>query len=217
MGRRSRHDAGSSRADALGSSPDRAPTHGIDPAPRASATRSCPRRRARCWRTPMRPVSRPRDGRTFPRRRATSGVRREPRVMRTRSDGRIVEPARREPFRRAGCGARDIGSRMPLPGLWATVRPRSYIRHGRPRRPHDRLESRPTCRRHHRAVTRRATRSSEADGELRFRRPDGRPSARKPAPACGPRDPVADATTRHEECGLESTRARAMPGCSESG
>ena len=42
----------------------------------------------------------------------------------------------------------------------------------------------------------------EADGALRFRRPDGRPLPEVPAPAALPADPVAALRERHEAAGL---------------
>ncbi|MGH7365081.1 MAG: HNH endonuclease, partial [Candidatus Rokuibacteriota bacterium] len=59
------------------------------------------------------------------------------------------------------------------------------------------------CRRHHRAVHAEGYRvAREADGALRFRRPDGRPLPEVPPPAAVPADPVQSLRARHEAQGL---------------
>src|SRR5207248_6396166 len=52
----------------------------------------------------------------------------------------------------------------------------------------------------------------QPDGELRFRRPDGRPLPESPALPAVPGDPVGMLRARHDECGLNIDARTAMPG-----
>ena len=59
------------------------------------------------------------------------------------------------------------------------------------------------CRRHHRAVHEEGYQvERQPDGELRFRRPDGRPLPDVPPPSAIPDDPVQALRARHEAAGL---------------
>jgi hypothetical protein len=59
------------------------------------------------------------------------------------------------------------------------------------------------CRRHHRAVHEEGYRiERQSDGELRFRRPDGRHLPEVPVPAAVPTDPVEALRARHAGQGL---------------
>src|SRR6267143_5388197 len=69
------------------------------------------------------------------------------------------------------------------------------------------------CRRHHRAVHEDGYQvERQPDGELRFRRPDGRPLPESPPLPAVPSDPVGMLRTRNEECGLDVHARTAMPG-----
>ena len=52
----------------------------------------------------------------------------------------------------------------------------------------------------------------QADGELRFRRPDGRPLPQVPPPAAVPSDPVNVLLAAHDAQGLHVHARTAMPG-----
>src|SRR5205814_7653447 len=63
------------------------------------------------------------------------------------------------------------------------------------------------CRRHHRAVHEEGYRvERQADGELQFRRPDGRPLPEVPRPPEVPDDPVRLLRVRHDAEGLRLRR-----------
>ena len=69
------------------------------------------------------------------------------------------------------------------------------------------------CRRHHRAVHEEGYRvERQADGELRFRRPDGRPLPEVPRPSEVPDDPVQAIRVRHDAEGLVLHARTATPG-----
>ena len=68
------------------------------------------------------------------------------------------------------------------------------------------------CRRHHRAVHEDGYQvERQADGELRFRRPDGRPLPHVPPPAAVPSDPVNALLAAHDAQGLHLHARTAMP------
>ena len=59
------------------------------------------------------------------------------------------------------------------------------------------------CRRHHRTVHEEGYQvERQPDGELRFRRPDGRPLPDVPPPPAVPDDPVRALRARNEAAGL---------------
>jgi hypothetical protein len=69
------------------------------------------------------------------------------------------------------------------------------------------------CRRHHRAVHEEGYQvERQADGELSFRRPDGRLLPAVPSPAAAPADPVQVLRDRHEALGLRLHSRTATPG-----
>ncbi|PYQ00196.1 MAG: hypothetical protein DMF83_28770, partial [Acidobacteria bacterium] len=71
------------------------------------------------------------------------------------------------------------------------------------------------CRRHHRAVHEDGYQvERQPDGDLCFRRPDGRLLPDVPAPAVVPADPVGMLRARHNEQGLGIHARTAMPGWS---
>jgi len=69
------------------------------------------------------------------------------------------------------------------------------------------------CRRHHRAVHEEGYQvARESDGELSFRRPDGRLLPSVPLPDAVPADPVQALRARHEAQGLRLNAHTATPG-----
>src|SRR6267143_2786195 len=69
------------------------------------------------------------------------------------------------------------------------------------------------CRRHHRAVHEEGYEvERQPDGELRFRRPDGRVMPMVPSPAAVQADSVEILRARHEALGLGLHARTAMPG-----
>jgi hypothetical protein len=69
------------------------------------------------------------------------------------------------------------------------------------------------CRRHHRAVHEEGYQvERQSDGELRFRRPDGRPLPDAPPPAPVPADPVDALRAGNDGHGLHIDARTAMPG-----
>jgi len=69
------------------------------------------------------------------------------------------------------------------------------------------------CRRHHRAVHEEGYGlDRQPDGELRFRRPDGRLLPEVPPPSATPADPVQTVRARHEAQGLRIDARTSTPG-----
>jgi hypothetical protein len=69
------------------------------------------------------------------------------------------------------------------------------------------------CRRHHRAVHEEGYQvERQPDGELRFRRPDGRPLPDVPPPSAILNDPVQTLRARNEAAGLHLHARTACPG-----
>jgi hypothetical protein len=69
------------------------------------------------------------------------------------------------------------------------------------------------CRRHHRAVHEEGYQvERQPDGELRFRRPDGRPLAGVAPPPAVPGDPVRALRARNEAAGLHLHARTMSPG-----
>ena len=69
------------------------------------------------------------------------------------------------------------------------------------------------CRRHHRAVHEEGYQvARESDGELSFRRPDGRLLPSVPPPAAVRADPVAVLRARHDALGLRIDARTSTPG-----
>ena len=69
------------------------------------------------------------------------------------------------------------------------------------------------CRFHHRAVHEEGYQvDRDTDGELRFRRPDGRVIPDVPPPPQAPNNPVDDLRARHQSDGLSVHPHTATPG-----
>jgi hypothetical protein len=69
------------------------------------------------------------------------------------------------------------------------------------------------CRRHHRAVHEEGYQVARGpDGELHFRRPDGRPLPEVAPPVAVPGDPVTALREHHEAHGLRLHARTACPG-----
>jgi hypothetical protein len=136
-------------------------------------------------------------------------------VMRHDPDGRILEVGARTrtipPALRRALHHRDRGCRFPGCGL--RFGQGHHIRHWAHGGPTTLSNLAMLCRRHHRAVHEEGYQvERQPDGELRFRRPDGRPLPEIPALPAVPADPVGTLRARHEECGLDVHARTAMPG-----
>ena len=138
-------------------------------------------------------------------------------VMRHDPDGRVVEVGARTrtipPALRRALHHRDGGCRFPGCG----------VRFGQGHHIHHWAQGGPTtlsnlvllCRRHHRAVHEEGFEVDRGpDGELRFRRPDGRPIHDVPPPSPVPEDPVKDFRSQREEQGLQVDVRSPKPGWS---
>ena len=136
-------------------------------------------------------------------------------VMRHDADGRVVEVGARTrtipPALRRALHHRDGGCRFPGCG----------VRFGQGHHIHHWAQGGPTtlsnlvllCRRHHRAVHEEGFQVDRGpDGELRFRRPDGRPIHDVPPPSPVPEDPVKDFRAQREEQGLQVDVRSPKPG-----
>jgi 5-methylcytosine-specific restriction endonuclease McrA len=136
-------------------------------------------------------------------------------VMRHGPDGRIVEVGARTrtipPALRRALHHRDRGCRFPGCGL--RFGQGHHIRHWAHGGPTTLSNLAMLCRRHHRAVHEDGYQvERQPDGELRFRRPDGRPLPESPALPAVPGDPIGMLRAQHEECGLNIHARTAMPG-----
>jgi 5-methylcytosine-specific restriction endonuclease McrA len=136
-------------------------------------------------------------------------------VMRHGRDGRVVEVAARTrtipPALRRALQHRDRGCRFPGCGL--PFGQGHHIRHWAQGGPTTLSNLALLCRRHHRAVHEEGyTLDRQADGELRFRRPDGRVLPEVPLPNEVPDDPVEVIRARHDEEGLVMHARTATPG-----
>jgi hypothetical protein len=136
-------------------------------------------------------------------------------VMRHDADGRVVEVGARTrtipPALRRALHHRDGGCRFPGCG----------VRFGQGHHIHHWAQGGPTtlsnlvllCRRHHRAVHEEGFEVDRGpDGELRFRRPDGRPIHDVPPPSPVPEDPVKDFRAQRKEQGLRVDVRSPKPG-----
>jgi 5-methylcytosine-specific restriction endonuclease McrA len=136
-------------------------------------------------------------------------------VMRHGRDGRLVEVAARTrtipPAIRRALHHRDRGCRFP--GCGIRFAQGHHIRHWAQGGPTTLSNLALLCRRHHRAVHEEGYQlDRQPDGELRFRRPDGRVLAEVPRPAEVHGDPVRLLRALHEEDGLNLHARTAMPG-----
>ncbi|PYN60549.1 MAG: HNH endonuclease [Candidatus Rokuibacteriota bacterium] len=136
-------------------------------------------------------------------------------VMRHTANGRVVEVGARTrtipaALRRA-LHHRDRGCRFPGCGL--RFGQGHHIRHWAQGGPTTLSNLALLCRRHHRAVHEEGYElDRQADGELRFRRPDGRVLPEVPLPHEVPDDPVQAIRGRHEAEGLVLHARTATPG-----
>jgi 5-methylcytosine-specific restriction endonuclease McrA len=133
-------------------------------------------------------------------------------VMRHDADGRVVEVDARtrtipSAIRRA-LHHRDHGCRFP--GCELPFGQGHHIRHWAQGGPTTLSNLVMLCRRHHRAVHEEGYPvERQPDGELWFRRPDGRPLPDVPLPPAVPDDPVHAFRARNEAAGLD-LHARSM-------
>jgi Domain of unknown function (DUF222)/HNH endonuclease len=135
-------------------------------------------------------------------------------VMRHAPDGGVVEVGARTrtipPALRRALQHRDRGCRFPGCGL--PFGQGHHLRHWARGGPTTLSNLALLCRRHHRAVHEEGYQVECApDGELRFRRPDGRRLPEVPPPRAVPGDPVAALRARHHEHGLHLHARTAIP------
>jgi hypothetical protein len=136
-------------------------------------------------------------------------------VMRHDPDGRVVEIGARTrtipPALRRALHHRDRGCRFP--GCGVRFGQGHHIRHWAHGGPTTLSNLAMLCRRHHRAVHEEGYHvDRQPDGELRFRRPDGRPLPEIPPPPEVRGDPVEVLRARHDADGLHLHPRTAMPG-----
>ena len=136
-------------------------------------------------------------------------------VMRHDRDGRVVEVDARTrtipPALRRALHHRDRGCRFP--GCSVRFGQGHHIRHWAQGGPTTLSNLALLCRRHHRAVHEEGYGlDRQPDGELRFRRPDGRPLPEVPRPPEAPDDSVTLLRARHEAQGLRLNAHTATPG-----
>ena len=136
-------------------------------------------------------------------------------VMRHDADGRIEEVGARTrtipPAIRRALHHRDHGCRFPGCGL--PFGQGHHLRHWAQGGPTTLSNLAMLCRRHHRAVHEDGYQVERLpDGELRFRRPDGRLLPDVPAPSTVPDDPVLALRARNEAAGLHLHARTTCPG-----
>ncbi len=126
-------------------------------------------------------------------------------IMRHDTDGRAVEVGARTrtipPALRRALHHRDRGCRFPGCGL--QFGQGHHMRHWAHGGPTTLSNLAMLCRRHHRAVHEEGYQvERQPDGELRFRRPDGRLLPDVPPPPAIPEDPVQTLRIRNDAAGL---------------
>jgi 5-methylcytosine-specific restriction endonuclease McrA len=136
-------------------------------------------------------------------------------VMRHDPDGRLLEIGARTrtipPALRRALHHRDRGCRFPGCGL--PFGQGHHLRHWAQGGPTTLSNLALLCRRHHRAVHEEGFKvERESDGELRFRRPDGRPLPDVPPTPRVPDDPMGDLRSEHFARGLRLHPRTACPG-----
>src|SRR5881409_3984531 len=136
-------------------------------------------------------------------------------VMRHAPDGQVVEVGARTrtipPALRRALHHRDRGCRFP--GCGVRFGQGHHIRHWAHGGPTTLSNLALLCRRHHRAVHEEGYHiERQPNGELRFRRPDGRPLPEVPSSPKLAYDPVHVLRARHEAQGLRIHARTAMPG-----
>ena len=136
-------------------------------------------------------------------------------VMRHARDGHVVEVSARTrtipPALRRALHHRDRGCRFP--GCGGRFGQGHHIRHWAQGGPTTLSNLAMLCRHHHRAVHEEGYQLDRApDGELRFRRPDGRLLLEAPRPPEVLGDPVTALRARHDAEGLVLHAQTATPG-----
>jgi len=136
-------------------------------------------------------------------------------VMRHDPDGQVVEVGARTrtipPALRRALHHRDRGCRFP--GCGVSFGQGHHLRHWAQGGPTTLSNLAMLCRRHHRAVHEEGYQvERQPDGELRFRRPDGRPLPDVPPPPAVPDDPVRALRARNEAAGLHLHARTTCPG-----
>jgi hypothetical protein len=136
-------------------------------------------------------------------------------VMRHDPDGRVVEVGARTrtipPALRRALHHRDRGCRFP--GCGVSFGQGHHIRHWAQGGPTTLSNLAMLCRHHHRAVHEEGFQvERHPDGELRFRRPDGRLLLHVPPPPAIPDDPVGALRARNEAAGLHLHARTTCPG-----
>jgi hypothetical protein len=126
-------------------------------------------------------------------------------VMRHDENGHTLEVGARTrtipPALRRALHHRDQGCRFPGCGL--PFGQGHHVRHWAQGGPTTLSNLAMLCRRHHRAVHEEGYQvDRQPDGELQFRRPDGRPLLEVPPPAAVPADPVQALRAQHDAQGL---------------
>ena len=135
-------------------------------------------------------------------------------VMQHDVNGRVTEVGARTrtipPALRRALQHRDRGCRFP--GCARAFGQGHHIRHWAHGGPTTLSNLALLCRRHHRAVHEEGYQvERQADGELRFRRPDGRPLPHVPPLVAVPSDPVHALLAVHDAQGLHLHARTAMP------
>jgi hypothetical protein len=136
-------------------------------------------------------------------------------VMRHDADGRVVEIGARTrtipPALRRVLHHRDRGCRFP--GCGVRFGQGHHIRHWAQGGPTTLSNLALLCRRHHRAVHEEGYQlDRQPNGELQFRRPDGRVLPEVLPSSVVPGDPIEVLRARHEADGLHLHARTAMPG-----
>jgi hypothetical protein len=136
-------------------------------------------------------------------------------VMRHDAEGRVVEIGARTrtipPALRRALHHRDRGCRFP--GCGVRFGQGHHLQHWAQGGPTTLSNLALLCRRHHRAVHEEGFQVARGpDGELRFKRPDGRPLPDVPPPAPVPDDPVEALRACHDSHGLRLDARTACPG-----
>jgi hypothetical protein len=135
-------------------------------------------------------------------------------VMRHEPGGRVVEIGPRTrtipPALRRALQHRDHGCRFP--GCGARRTEGHHVRHWARGGPTVLSNLALLCRFHHRAVHEEGYgMDSDADGALRFRRPDGQPLPEAPLPTPMPEDPSVALRARNESAGARITARTSTP------
>src|SRR5262249_7774337 len=136
-------------------------------------------------------------------------------VMRHDREGRITEVGARTrtipPALRRALEHRDKGCRFPGCGL--PFGQGHHIRHWAHGGPTKLSNLALLCRRHHRAVHEEGFQvERQADGELVFRRPDGRPLPDVPGPVAAPTNPTDTLQAQNNGIGVQINTRTATPG-----